>query len=388
MAAHRRDSFVLREARLTFFQILTIAALAVYLASSGAAWWALRRPSPARSTAAPFVSVVVAARNEAERIPPLLAGLAAQSYAAFEAVIVDDRSTDGTAELVREAAARHPGRFRLVRQAEVPAGLSPKKLALQRGVEASRGEIVLLTDADCRVPPSWVEGMVRAFEPGVAMVLGCSEYAADPRSTLFERFQAFDFLALTTAMVASAKLGLPLGATGQNLAYRRAAFDRVGGYTSGLDRVAGDDMLMLYLVRGAPELGRIACADGAATLTRTDPVPTLRAFRNQRARWASSGMHHFRADTRVLAYGAASLYANIFVMCGPLFVLTGYLSWAGWIAGSLTKLAADLLVYGTATRRFARPELLRYLPLWFLAQPVYLTAMAVWGSRPRFHWKP
>jgi hypothetical protein len=54
----------------------------------------------------------------------------------------------------------------------------------------------------------------------------------------------------------------------------------------------------------------------------------------------------------------------------------------------LAKLAADLLVYGTAARRFGRPELLRWLPLWFLAQPVYLTAMAVWGSRPRFHWKP
>lgn len=373
---------------MSFFEILTIAALAVYLASAAAAWWALRRPSPARGSATPFVSVVVAARNEAERIPPLLADLAAQSYVYFEAVIVDDRSTDETAALVEEAAARHPGRFRLIRQTGVPAGLSPKKLALERGVEASRGEILLLTDADCRVPPSWVEGMVRAFEPDVAMVLGCSEYAADPRSTLFERCQAFDFLTLTTAMVASAKLGLPLGASGQNLAYRRDAFDRVGGYSSGLDRVAGDDMLMLYLIRGAPGLGRIGCADGAATLTRTYPVPTLRAFRNQRARWASSGMHHFRADPRVLAYGAASLYANIFVMCGPLFVLTGYLSWAGWIAGSLTKLAADLLVYGTATRRFGRPELLRYLPLWFLAQPVYLTAMAVWGSRPRFHWKP
>ena len=373
---------------MTFFEILTIAALAVYLASSVAAWWALHQPSRARSSAMPFVSVVVAARNEAERIPPLLADLAAQTYPSFEAVIVDDRSTDATADLVEAAAARHPGRFRLVRQSEVLAGLSPKKLALQHGVEASRGELLLLTDADCRVSPGWIEGMVRAFEPDVAMVLGCSEYAADSLSTGFERYQAFDFLTLTTAMVASAKLGLPLGATGQNLAYRRAAFARVGGYTSGLDRVAGDDMLMLYLIRGAPELGRIGCADGAATMTRTYPVPTLRAFRNQRARWASSGMHHFRADPRVLAYGAASLYANVFVMCGPLFVLTGYLGWAGWIAGSLAKLAADFLVYGSAARRFGRPELLRYLPLWFLAQPVYLTAMAVWGSRPRFHWKP
>jgi cellulose synthase/poly-beta-1,6-N-acetylglucosamine synthase-like glycosyltransferase len=373
---------------MTFFDALTLAAFALYLAASAAGWWAARRPARPRRADTPFVSVVVAARNEAERLPALLADLEAQSYARFEAVIVDDRSTDATAALVEAAAARHPGRFRLVRQREVPDGLSPKKLALQRGVEASRGEIILLTDADCRVRPTWVEGMVGAFEPGVAMVLGCSEYAAGPRSTPFERFQAFDFLTLTANMVASARLGMPLGASGHNLAYRRDAFDRVGGYRSGLDRVAGDDMLMLYLMRSTPEVGSIAWADGRATLARTDPVPTLRAFRNQRARWASSGMHHFARDPRVMAYGFAQLYANVFVLCGPLFVLTGYLSWPGWMAGVLAKLAADLLVYGSAARRFGRAELLPWLPVWFAAQPVYLTAMAVWGSRPRFTWKP
>jgi hypothetical protein len=71
-------------------------------------------------------------------------------------------------------------------------------------------------------------------------------------------------------------------------------------------------------------------------------------------------------------------------MCGPLFVWTGYLTWSAWIAGTLLKLAADLLLYGSAARR---RDLLRYLPLWFLAQPIYLTAMAIWGTRPRFTWK-
>jgi cellulose synthase/poly-beta-1,6-N-acetylglucosamine synthase-like glycosyltransferase len=368
---------------MTFFEILTVAALGVYGAASAAAWWALRGGAAARGRETPFVSVVVAARNEEERLPGILADLEEQTYAEFEVVIVDDRSTDRTAELVMEAAARRPGRFRVLRQAEVPAGLSPKKLALQRGVEASRGELILLTDADCGVPRTWVEGMVREFEPDVAMVLGCSDLAAGQGSTRFERYQAFDFLTLTTAMAASARLGLPLGASGHNLAYRRTAFDRVGGYSSGLQRVAGDDMLMLYLVRSTPGVGRIACADGADTRVTTDPVPTLRAFRNQRARWASSGMHHFSGDARALAYGAASLYANVFVLCGPLFVWTGYLEWSGWIAGTLAKLAADLLLYGTAARRRG---LLRYLPLWVLAQPIYLTAMAVWGIRPRFTW--
>jgi hypothetical protein len=51
------------------------------------------------------------------------------------------------------------------------------------------------------------------------------------------------------------------------------------------------------------------------------------------------------------------------------------------------KLGVDVLLYGHACRRFGRTELLRYLPLWFVLQPAYLTAMAVWGVRPRFAWK-
>ncbi|HEX7241655.1 MAG TPA: glycosyltransferase [Longimicrobiaceae bacterium] len=366
--------------------IWTVAGL--YALAGLALRRALRRPEPARAGGTPPVSVVVAARDEEASLPGLLADLAAQTYPRYEVVVVDDRSTDGTAALVEAAAAAHPGRFRLVRQARVPPGVSPKKLALQAGVEAARGELVLLTDADCRVRPGWVEGTARAFAPDVAMVLGCSEYEVERGSTLFERVQAFEFLTLVAAMAASANLGHPLGASGQNLAYRRSAWERVGGYRSGLDRVAGDDMLMLGLVRAAPETGRVVCCDLPEARARTRPAPTLRAFCNQRARWASSGMHLYRRDWRVLLYGAVAMNASLNVVLGPVWVAAGWLGAGTWAASAAVKLAADLLLYGSACRRFGRPELLRWLPLWFVLHPFYITAMAVWGVRPRFTWKP
>lgn len=362
-------------------------SLAVYVAVAAVFRRALRPKATAPDAPLPFVTVVVAARNEERNLPNLLADLRAQTYDRFEAVVVDDRSDDGTAALVEAAAREAPGRFRLVRQIEVPDGLSPKKLALQRGVEAGRGDVCLLTDADCRVRPGWVEGMAQGFAPGVAMVLGYSELDPGPRGSLFEKVQAFEFLTLVTNMAASANLGVPLGASGHNLAYRRDVFERVGGYAAGMTRVAGDDMLMLHQVRSAGA-GRIVYADAPGTRNRTYPEPTLRRFRNQRARWASSGMHHMRLDPPILAFALASLVANLVVMVGPFAVAWDNLDgrhWAGLVA---TKLAADLWLFGTACRHFGRPELLPYLPLWFVAQPVYLTAMAVWGQRSRFSWKP
>lgn len=363
-------------------------SLALYLAVSLVFARALRPRAPASDAPRPFVTVVVAARNEERNLPHLLADLRAQTYDDFEVVVVDDRSTDGTAALVEAAAREAPGRFRLVRQSVVPEGLSPKKLALQRGVEAGRGDVLLLTDADCRVRPGWVEGMARAFAPGVAMVLGYSELDPGQEGSLFERVQAFEFLTLVTTMAASANVGVPLGASGHNLAYRRDAFERVGGYAAGMDRVAGDDMLMLHQIRAAPDTGRIVYADAPDTRNRTYPEPSLRRFRNQRARWASSGMHHLRLDPRIFAFATASLVANLVVLVGPFAVAADNLDGGHWAALVTTKLAADLLLFGTACARFGRLELLRYLPLWFVAQPVYLTAMAVWGQRSRFSWKP
>ncbi|MDQ3653337.1 MAG: glycosyltransferase [Acidobacteriota bacterium] len=195
---------------MILFSLFVCLALAVYVLGGVALWLGLSRPSTATNREMPFVSVIVAARNEAPVLPQLLEDLAAQTYPHYEVIVVDDRSTDDTAKIVRAAAAKHPGRFRLVRQTSVPAGKSPKKMALQKGVEASRGELLLLCDADCRVQPSWVMGMVRCFEPGVAMVLGYSELSINQTSSLFERVQAFEFQTLVATMAASANLGRPL----------------------------------------------------------------------------------------------------------------------------------------------------------------------------------
>lgn len=177
------------------FSILLLLALAAYVASLVVLRGALRRPQIPSSTARPFVSVIVAARNEAARLPELLADLTRQTYPSFEAVIVDDRSTDATSEIVRAAGGRD-ARIKLLRQESVPAGDSPKKSALQAGINSSGGELLLLTDADCRVQPTWIETIVRYFDEDVALVLGGSELLTHERSTLFERVQAFEFLTL------------------------------------------------------------------------------------------------------------------------------------------------------------------------------------------------
>lgn len=106
----------------------------------------------------PFVSVLVPARNEVLRIGPCAQSLMAQDYPAMEVIIMDDNSTDGTAELLysmgwKDAALEPNARFRVMRGQPLPAGWSGKSWACQQLAEAAKGESILFLDADTEHAP-------------------------------------------------------------------------------------------------------------------------------------------------------------------------------------------------------------------------------------------
>ena len=114
----------------------------------------------------PRLSVVIAARNEEATIRAAALTLLAQDYPEMELVIVEDRSTDGTAKVAEEVASADP-RARVVRISELPDGWLGKVYALDRGLKASSGEWVLFTDADVHFKPG-------ALKKAVSHVLGMS----------------------------------------------------------------------------------------------------------------------------------------------------------------------------------------------------------------------
>jgi dolichol-phosphate mannosyltransferase len=118
----------------------------------------VRRP-PLGATAAPpatgTISVVVPARDEQARLGPCLEGLLGDPDL-LEVLVVDDRSSDGTAALAHRLGAR------VLRGAEPPPGWTGKAWALQQGIEAARGDWVLHLDADARPRPGLARAIVAA----------------------------------------------------------------------------------------------------------------------------------------------------------------------------------------------------------------------------------
>lgn len=123
----------------------------------------------------PTVSVVVPARDEAEHIDSALASLLASDYARLQVVLVDDRSTDGTGEVMARVAAGD-GRVRVVHVTDLPDGWLGKVHAMQRGLEACEGQYVLFTDADVHFQPDTLPRAVAyAVAHGIDHLAGLPE---------------------------------------------------------------------------------------------------------------------------------------------------------------------------------------------------------------------
>ena len=98
---------------------------------------------------APMVSVLVAAKDEAENIETCVRTMLRQNYPNFELIVCDDRSEDGTGEIVERIAAEDD-RLRLIRIRDLPAGWCGKNNAMNTGIREARGQWICMIDADCR----------------------------------------------------------------------------------------------------------------------------------------------------------------------------------------------------------------------------------------------
>ena len=143
-----------------------------------------RRRRAGQSAGRAGAEVVVAVRNEEQTLPRLLESLRAQTAGDVRFLFVDDRSPDGTAHLLDEFCAAVGDRARVIHSDGEPRGLTGKQAALDLAFDRARGDVLLFTDGDCVVPPTWAEEMLGHFgDPRVGVVLGRIELAEKPRDS-------------------------------------------------------------------------------------------------------------------------------------------------------------------------------------------------------------
>lgn len=329
----------------------------------------------------PFVTVLIATKNEEENITNVLEDVSHQTYPRenYEVMVVDDESTDRTPQICRMFAEKYVN-LRLLSTKGSPRTLRAKKRPLNVGINQAGGEIIVLTDADCRVPNTWVESIVSYFAQGIGMVIGFAE--VKPAESPLANFQRLDFLMLMTGARGSAQIGVPFACSGQNLAYRKSVFNAVGGFTEFADAVCGDDTLLLQQIKKDTS-SKIVFADDPASFISSPPLPSVRGFLSQRGRWSADILPLRKTDPLLFSIIVATYLVNVSALVNAIYGFFSFSIFPLFLIGLLWKFLVEGSIMLKGTSFFAREELRRSFPFWFVLQIPYIVVTGLLGLAGR-----
>jgi len=190
----------------------------------------------------PKLSIIIAAKNEEENIISLFDSLEKSNYPTenFEVIIVDDNSSDNTAELVQSRVSGN-NNYTFIKAGNKE--FESKKGALSIGIKSAKYNFIVITDADCKPEPSWLNEMASALDYGYDFVFGPAPIQQG--RTLVEKLSAFENLRNTYLTIAAVGLNMPYSAAARSFAFRKTSFERIGGYSKTTETLSGDDDLLL-----------------------------------------------------------------------------------------------------------------------------------------------
>jgi cellulose synthase/poly-beta-1,6-N-acetylglucosamine synthase-like glycosyltransferase len=331
-----------------------------------------------RSATFPFCSVVIAARNEELSISKCLQSIKAQTYPAdkYEVIVVNDCSVDHTVERVLQFPKVH-----LLHTSPDKPG---KKYALTKGIGIARGEIIVTTDADCRVQPGWLMSITGAFNDNTQMVTG-AVLAGDVKNA-YGRFQGLDLAGLSMITASGIQSGLHHLANGANMAFRKSAFLAVGGFSGNSNYASGDDVFLVQNVaRTFP--GGIAYAWNTSAVVFTEPCRTLSSLIQQRIRWATKNKAlQQRSIYWIWAFIWMTFVLNLVT---AIVILCTSLQLVG-IPVILTAavLTAEYLFLRRVVKHYEQQELLRGFALSFAMHYIYILYIGIAGALTKtYRWK-
>lgn len=311
----------------------------------------------------PYVSIIVAARNEENKILNCLKSLHNLNYPRekLEIIIVNDQSTDRTEEIIKDFI-KDKDHFILINSETSKTHLKGKVNAITQGIDISRGEILLFTDADCTVPNDWVKETVPYFTENVGIVGG---YTFLKSKRAFEGIQSLDWIYLFNIASSSATLGFPLTGIGNNLAFKKEYYNIVGGYRNIKFSVTEDYALTQEILKKTNT--KMAFPLNYQTLITSLPCENFLELYRQKKRWGVGGL-----DMIPLGFLVFSIpfILNLLILLQILILNIKLL-----ILSIITKILMDFILLFYSTKKLRLMSYLKYFILFEFYLFIYVTAL-------------
>jgi cellulose synthase/poly-beta-1,6-N-acetylglucosamine synthase-like glycosyltransferase len=323
----------------------------------------------------PLCTVLVCARDEEKNIERCLASLEALTYPKdrLEVLIVDDKSTDRTPEILEAWKKRMPN-LNVLRTGEAVMNLQGKVNALAQGMDAAKGEFVMITDADSTVQPNWVKEYLKYYAEDTGMVASITLLE---QKYFFDGVQSIDWSYLLGMACAAANIKIPLSVIGNNISVRRAAYESVGGYRKIPFSVTEDHALFQAIWNKKPWKVRFPLHSDLVVMSQ--PCPDFKSWWRQKHRWVKGGEGLKFVGYVIFILGLLAQLAMVMAF----FVLP----LGAAIATVAIKWSADLLVILPVLTRTRKLTLLKYFPIYEIYLALFVFSMPIMMAQKNVKWK-
>lgn len=325
------------------------------------------------------ISVIVVFRNELESLPDLIKDLVNQDYPVhnLEVILVDDNSTDGSYELVRNLTEQNP-HFKLIKNSG-----NGKKHALSEGIDYSSGELIVTTDADCRMGENWLKTIAAYSADNKSdMILGPVLPVVD--KGFFSDLVALEYFSLIGATAGAAGIKHPIMNNGANMAFQRSTLNSIPDPFL-IKTPSGEDVFFMLNLKKTNK-SEINFLKSIEAVVSTQMPSGIKEFWQQRLRWVSKSKYYHDAD---IIISAAMVWWISFLMFATL--MAGIFNPVYFLVYTflfIMKSIPDYLLLSKVLAFFNRPGLIKHFILLQIIYPFYVTLTGIFGLIfVKFKWK-
>lgn len=306
------------------------------------------------STDLPPLSVIIAARNEADNIYENLPFILDQNYPDFEVIVIVNQSTDESKHIIQAYQQQYSNlRFSIVEKSK---HLRPgKKLSVTLGIKAAKNEHLVFTDADCRpASKNWLKEIASQFSEKSELVLGYGPYTT--KKGFLNKLIRFDTAWIAINYFSFALARLPYMGVGRNMAYTKTLFDRANGFKSHYSLPSGDDDLF---IQEAAKKKNYSIALHPEGFCYSEPQKTWESWVRQKSR------HHSTSDRyQVIKKALLGIYPLTLLLMYILFITLMFREEFRWITLAVFGLIIGIkwLIQGRCFYKINERSFVSFLP--------------------------
>lgn len=343
-------------------------------------WKKIQEYNPNANPTKQFISVIIPFRNEAPNLLNLIGDLKKQTlkHHQYEIILVDDHSEDNSISIIKKQRDSKTQMKLIV----LPSELTGKKQALHYGIKSARGNLIVTTDADCRMNTNWlltISSFYNQYKP--KLIIGPVLYLSS--KGMFYRFQQIELISIMGSTAGTAGLGMPVMCNGANLAFEKDAYNALIDPTNEA-LASGDDIFLLQNLKKKYR-DAILFLKNKDAIVYTNASDNILNFINQRKRWLSKSSSYTDPEIKLLAL---IVYLTCLTILSSFFISImsfKFLLWA--FAALMLKTIADGILYISCVRYFQKKLRLHLLVPFQIIYIIYVSLMPAFSLKRSFTWK-